>query len=97
MAHGKGARARSKMKRMAAKRAMKAARQANWEALRGTAKNKKKKVGGGGGIVSVASNRVLMAVRRDIHSDVIVERMVHGGAECGNIGCKRCSPIWKIS
>jgi hypothetical protein len=22
-------------------------------------------------------------------------RKVHGGPECGNIGCKRCSEVWK--
>jgi len=96
MAHGKGARTRARQKRLNEKRARQAARQAIWNANKGTSRNKKKKAGGVVG-ESVSYSRFLMNVVVKFVNGVAImgQRMVHGGPECGNIGCKRCSPIWR--
>lgn len=97
MAHGKGSRKRARDKRLNAKRAMRASRQALWESLRGTSRNKKKKTNQVSGQASVFAS-VLAMVRVKINGVwQTAERMVHGGPNCGNIGCKRCSPIWRVA
>ena len=97
MAHSAAKRNRQRQKRKLAKQAQKAARQAIWDAMKGTGKNKKKKVSRAEGHASGKPSRILMEVF------VLVLgkpgkglRKVHGGGECRNIGCKRCSSVWKI-
>lgn len=96
MAHGKGARGRAEVKRLNQKRARKLARQAIWDALKGTAKNKKKKQFGTAG-ESAHHARVKMVVKTDRDGELVKTTLtVHGGPECGNIGCKRCSSRYQI-
>lgn len=98
MAHGKKSRNRARIKRLNEKRARRAARQALWDSLKGTGKNRKKKLGGG----AIGEQTVFARVKALVYGKVqgkvqLVERMVHGGNACGNIGCKKCSPIWSIN
>lgn len=94
MAHSN--RNKQREKRKAQKAARKAARRAEWAALAGTSKNKKKKGQGGKGIQLVKPSRILMEVPVDVNGvRVMAPRKVHGGPECRNIGCKRCSPVWR--
>jgi len=84
-------------KRKAQKAARKAARQAEWAAIAGTSKNKKKKTGGKGRVLAKPA-RVLMEVLAKVNGVLVPAlRMVHGGADCRNIGCKRCSPLWRVA
>jgi hypothetical protein len=96
-----GKRNRQREKRKAAKAARKAARQAIWEALKGTGKNKKRKSNKGQETGSRAARieidvKVVRFNRDGTKTVSVQKRRVHGGAECPNIGCKRCSPLWKI-
>lgn len=102
MAHGKQSRKRQREKRLGAKRARRAALQAVWDALKGSGKNKKKKnTNSIGGIIREYA-RVLWPVKvvtlnRDgSRTTEVKERMVHGGPDCRNIGCKRCSSLWRV-
>lgn len=86
MAHGKGARVRTREKRAARK----AAKQAEFAAKIGHASNKKKKGDQAGGkIWNVAPIAVIVFDRKHKQPKVL---MFHGGSECGNVGCRRCNP-----
>lgn len=85
-------------RRLNQKRARKAARQAAWDLLKGTTKNKKKKTGNKNTSTFVIEERILITVVKYDKKGKLtsyVERRVHGGEECGNIGCKRCSSLWR--
>lgn len=88
MAHSN--RKRRKELRLAAKKARKAA----WVSLIGLSRNKKKK--------SASSNKhapmgkVLTEVPVEVKGLLVLGyRMLHRGARCYNVGCKRCSPFWR--
>jgi hypothetical protein len=96
---GKRARAKRHLAKMQAKRAVRAARKAFYESLRGTSKNKKskrevrrgKKARG-----SVKLLREVLVVPVELRGVlVLTQRTVHGGESCGNVGCKRCSALWQ--
>lgn len=95
MAHSN--RDKQREKRKAKKAAIKAAKRAVWAALVGKPGNKKKR----GSLIqgqSSAYARILAKVWGSVNGvKTIVERTVHGGPECGNIGCKRCSSTWRIA
>ena len=96
MAHSN--RNKQKEKRKAMKAARKAARQAEWSAMAGTSKNKKKKGQGRKGISLGRAARILMNIFVKEKGQVVLRpRMVHGGDDCRNVGCKRCSNIWRTA
>lgn len=67
-----------------------------WESLKGTPKNRKKKLNRGVRGEMVSSARVLIEVPVRVNG-VLTKglRKVHGGNSCGNIGCKKCSSLWR--
>lgn len=96
---GKRARAKRHEDKMKAKRALRVARRAFYESLRGTSKNKKSKREarrGKGANKSVVPSRLIILVPVKVRGVfVLAQRKVHGGPVCPNIGCKRCSELWK--
>ncbi len=87
---GKRAKAKRHKEKMNAKRAEKAR---EYEALKGTGKNKLNK--SYKAKKAVSPEKVLMLVSVVIAGQATkAERRVHGGPECGNVGCKRCSSVW---
>ena len=84
-------------KRKAARLAQKRARKAEWASLIGTSRNKKLAKNTG------SKRRPPMAkVQQSILKvwqgrTVASNGMVHQGPKCFNVGCKRCSPIWRIT
>lgn len=78
-------------KRMARRRAIKAAKKAAYMALIGSSANRKRKVHAGTITASAPREKRLVPVTR--RGAVVLElRSVHGGADCGNVGCRRCFP-----
>jgi hypothetical protein len=92
---GKRARAKRHVEKMNAKRATKATRRAQYEALKGTGKNKKRKSGHSGNI-TVKPLALVIVVPVEAYGIIVLgERKVHGGPRCQNFGCKRCSSYWR--
>lgn len=91
MGRSREAKKRRHDKRMARRRAIKAAKRAAYMALIGTSGNRKRKSRAGAISMSIArEKREVPVVRRGL---VVLElRSVHGGPDCGNIGCRRCFP-----
>lgn len=88
MAHSN--RKRRKELRLAAKKARKAA----WVALIGLSRNKKKKTNIGGR--HAPTGKVATEVPVEVKGLLVLGwRMLHRGARCYNVGCKRCSPFWR--
>jgi len=95
---GKRARAQRHIKKMAAKRALRAQRKAYYESLRGTGANKKKRAQRkrSGSNQAVQLERMKMIVAVGILGALsLQEQRVHAGPKCRNIGCHRCSELWQ--
>lgn len=91
MGRSSDAKRRRHDKRMARRRAIKAAKRAAYMALIGSSGNRKRKVSTGRTAVNVPRERQLVPVVK--RGAVVLEtRSVHGGADCGNVGCRRCFP-----
>jgi len=94
---GKRARAAQKEKRLKAKRAKKEAQKALYASWRDAGKNKKSKrfLKKNKGANKTTEARIVMLIPVKIKGEfVLVARKVHGGRDCGNVGCKKCSPVW---
>lgn len=91
MGRSKEAKKRRHDKRMARRRAVKAAKRAAYMALIGTSGNRKRKVSAKVATASVARERRLVPVVSK-GSVILALRSVHGGADCGNLGCRKCFP-----
>jgi hypothetical protein len=96
---GRGSRARTKERRAKVRKARKAAQRALYESRRNAGTNQKSKrfVKKSKAAPKAKPARISMMVRTEIGSTALVERKVHGGPICGNIGCRRCSPLWKVA
>lgn len=96
MAHGSKSRARTKERRLKEKRARKASMQALYDSRKNTGANKKSKrfLSHMKGSNRKTTARILIEVPALIKGVVgKVFRKAHGGPECGNVGCKRCSLV----
>lgn len=91
MGRSKEAMKRRHDKRMARRRAIKAAKRAAYMALIGTSGNRKRKAAARTTVTSIAREKRLVPVVRN--GKVVWDlRSVHGGADCGNVGCRKCFP-----
>lgn len=82
----------NRKQRSAVRRSKKLARKATWATLIGTSRNKKAKQAGAVKKRPPAAKKpypVKVTIKGKV---VIAPRMFHAGPECGNTGCKRCSP-----
>jgi hypothetical protein len=98
MAHGSKSRARTKQIRLNKKRAKKAEMQALYEARKRAGINKKSKryLRNARKVVKVKAPKFIMEIPIWVRGKLrLASRTVHGGDECGNVGCKRCSPVWQ--
>lgn len=96
MAHGKKSRARNREKQLREKRARKAAQTALYESRRRAGINGKSKRylrnAKGGGQRGERVQALVPVLIRGVWTQTL--RSVHAGSNCGNVGCKKCSPLW---